>query len=94
MRYIDVVWIHNFNDEPTRLVSEIGPDNFEKRKLEFFPNGSVGFAYGAVESINTRLGIDVVPPLEEINAQSEFEGKNISKDQFEQLWQEYVPCSS
>ncbi|WP_345857169.1 DUF6881 domain-containing protein [Shewanella algae] len=94
MRYIDVEWKHDFKDEPTRLVSEIGPDDYETRKLEFFPDGSVGFAFESTESLNTRLGVDVVPPLEEINSLEEFKGKAISKKQFELLWQEYVPSSS
>ncbi|WP_289032165.1 hypothetical protein [uncultured Paraglaciecola sp.] len=94
MRYIDVEWKHDCKDEPTRLVSEIGPDNYETRKLEFFPDGSVGYAFESKESLNTRLGIDVVPPLKEINSLEEFQGKTISKKQFELLWQEYVPSSS
>ncbi|WP_394172856.1 DUF6881 domain-containing protein [Thalassotalea litorea] len=91
MRYIDVQWNHDFKDEPIRLVSEIGPDEFETRKLEFFPGGTVGYAYEDIESNSTRLGIDVVPSLEEINSEQEFEGISISKSDFEQLWAKYVP---
>lgn len=94
MRYIDVQWKHEFKDEPVRLVSEIGTDNFETRKLEFFPGGSIGFAFEATESPNTRLGIDVVPSLDEINSQNEFEGITISKEQFELLWEMHVPSRS
>ncbi|GAB1097524.1 MAG: hypothetical protein Sw2LagBPW_30030 [Shewanella algae] len=94
MRYIDVEWKHDFNYEPTRLVSEIGSDGYEIRKLEFFPDGSVGFAFESIESLNTRLGIDMVPSLEEINSQEEFQGKSTSKEQFELLWHKHVPSSS
>lgn len=94
MRYIDVEWKHNSKEEPLRLLSEIGTDDYETRKLEFFPDGSVGFAFESEESLDTRLGTAVVPPLEEINSQEEFEGKSISKEQFELLWKEYVPNSS
>jgi len=94
MRYIDVEWMHDFNDEPTRLVSEIGLDGYETRKLEFFSDGSIGYAFESIESPNTRLGIDVVPTLKEINSQEEFQGKAISKEQFELLWPQYVPSSS
>ncbi|WP_444902013.1 DUF6881 domain-containing protein [Microbulbifer sp. SSSA007] len=55
MRYIDLEWKHYFNDEPTRFVSEIGIDDYEARKLEFFHDGSVGFAFGSTESLHTRL---------------------------------------
>ena len=44
MRYIDVDWKHNVQDDPIRLVSEIAYDGFETRKLEFFSDGQVGWA--------------------------------------------------
>ena len=91
MRYIDVEWIHDLEDEPFRLVSEIGDDNFELRKLEFCRNGKLGFASGETHTENTMLGIVEVPPLEEINSDVEFQGISISKHKFEQLWQKYVP---
>ena len=93
MKYIDVQWHHDFEDEPIRLASEIGHDNFEMRKLEFFHDGSVSYAYEDKECINTRLGIDVVPSLEEINSKNEFDGISISKEVFEHLWTKHVPSS-
>lgn len=80
MRYIDVQWKKNFKNEPVRFVSEIDDDEFEARKLEFFRDGSVGFACNTVESQNTRVGIDIVPTIDEINSQEEFEGISISKN--------------
>ena len=94
MRYIDVNWLHDLDEEPYRLVSEIGPDQYEIRKLEFFRSGKVGYASSIARTENTNLGIAEVPTLEEINSQSEFNGQNISKQQFEQLWQKYVSKSS
>ena len=94
MRYVDVEWIHGLEDEPFRLVSEIGDDHFELRKLEFFRNGNLGFASGESHTENTMLGVVEVPPLQEINSDKEFQGKGISKQEFELLWQKYVPASS
>ncbi|WP_444945468.1 DUF6881 domain-containing protein [Microbulbifer sp. VTAC004] len=94
MRYIDLEWKHYFNDGLTRIVSEIDINDYKTRKLEFFHDGSVGFAFGSTESLHTRLGTEVVLPLEEINSQDGFRGKTISKKQFELLWHEYVPSSS
>lgn len=94
MRYIDVHWIHDFEDEPVRLLSEIGPDNFEIRKLEFFRNGIVGYASNKEEHGGTKLGIVEVPCIDEINLQSEFKGVEINKVEFELLWQKNVPTSS
>ncbi|WP_417441098.1 DUF6881 domain-containing protein [Idiomarina sp.] len=94
MRYIDVRWIHDYEEEPIRLVSEIGPDNFERRKLEFFRNGKVGVASKSIEVAGTRVGIVEVPSIEEITSQQEFEGCEINKNEFELLWQKYLPSSS
>jgi len=94
MRYIDVNWTHETDEYPYRLVSEIGENQFEVRKLEFFRNGKIGFASSVRNTENTMLGIVEAPPLEEINSDNEFQGKNISKQEFELIWQKYVPFSS
>lgn len=94
MRYIDVEWKHESKEEPVRLVSEIGDDEFETRKLELFPNGNVGYASSAFSSEKTGLGMAPVPSLKEINEQKEFIGKSISANQFETLWQKYAPKNS
>lgn len=92
MKYIDINWVHNFPDEPFRLVSELDDERFEVRKLEFYPNGTVGFAYNEVEIFNTWLGVCSVPTLSEINENEydEFDGKYITKSEFEVLWQTYA----
>ena len=94
MRYIDVEWIHDHDDEPVRLVSEIGPDEFEVRKIEIYRDGNVGFADKNREVGNARLGIVEVPSLTEINSQLEFRGSEISCEMFENLWSKYVPSNS
>ncbi|WP_428788724.1 DUF6881 domain-containing protein [Vibrio profundum] len=92
MKYIDINWIHSFLDEPYRIVSELDDERFEVRKLEFYPNGAVGYAYNEVESFNTRLGVCSVPTLSEINENEydEFCGKYITKLEFEVFWQAYA----
>ena len=90
MRYIDVDWKHESRKYPSRLVSEIGGDDFEIRKLEFFPDGTVGFATEIQNSKTTELGADVIPSIEEINLKQEFSGKVISQIDFEKLWEIYV----
>ena len=90
LRYIDVHWKHESNAYPIRLVSEVGTDNFEIRKLEFFSNGTVGYATEMHNSKATELGIDIVPNIEEINSDPIFTGKVISKLEFDKLWNKYV----
>ena len=94
MEYISVIWKHSHRDEPVRLVSELDEERFEIRKLEFFPDGSVGFASMEGESAGTRLGEVTVPPLAEINEDPEFESVAITKNEFDQLWQEHGATTS
>jgi hypothetical protein len=86
MRYIDVKWLHDNQEYPIRLVSEIGPDDYEIRKLEFFKDGRCGFACESEASLGVELGAATVPSLDEINTESEFDGEEISQSDFEKLW--------
>lgn len=86
MRYIDVKWLHDSDEYPIRLVSEIGSDDYEIRKLEFFKDGRCGFACESEASLGVELGYATVPSLDEINENSEFDGKEISQSNFEKLW--------
>ena len=70
MQYIDVKWLHSHPEEPIRLVSEIGPDRYETRKIEFWSDGRVGYASEAGASANTCLGDQPVPALEETQMSS------------------------
>ena len=93
MQYIDVQWLHTSPDEPVRLVSELGPDRYETRKLEFWRDGRVGFASETDASEGTRLGEVPVPDISEINAEEEFVANEIDASSFEALWTRYVAGS-
>jgi len=90
MEFIDVTWRHNSEDEPVRLVSEIDVQRYETRKLEFFRDGKVGFASTVAKSEETMLGVEPVPPLSEINSDSQFSASSISATDFEALWVRYA----
>ena len=90
MKYFDITWHHDSADDPIRLLSEIGADGYEKRKLEFFRDGRVGYASEIESSDTTMLSINRVPRLDVIVAQAEFSGERISGEQFEALWLEHV----
>ena len=90
MEYIDVIWKHLLDEEPVRLVSELGDDRFECRKLEFFRDGAVDVADCRRETSRTRLGLVAVPTVVEINQDSEFEAVTISATTFETLWLTYA----
>lgn len=72
------------------MVSEIGDDEYETRKLELFRTGQVGVATVNLNTEKTMLGIVEIPSIEEINSQNEFAGKVITKSEFELLWSQYT----
>ena len=84
--YICVVWKHDHPDEPTELWSELDERRFEVRKVELWRDGRVGFADQRRSAENTRLGIEAVPSVHEINAQAEFDAKETDRNSFERLW--------
>lgn len=90
MRYIDVEWIHDFQDEPVRLISEIDHENYELRKLEIYRDGSVGFATDSIEHGGSRLGVSEIPPVEEINSDPEFKGREVDKHEFDVRWNQFT----
>lgn len=90
MRYIDVNWFHEFQSEPYRYISEIDEDNNEIRRLEFFLDGSIGYASKRDSSSLTSLSVHKIPDIEEINAEEGYQGYVIDQADFEELWNKHV----
>lgn len=90
MRYIDVEWLHADAETPVRIVSEIGADGYESRKIEFYADGRIAHATETTASGDTELGDQLVPSIEHINAQGEFRGAEIDAAFFEELWRRHV----
>ncbi|WP_369796949.1 hypothetical protein [Cupriavidus sp. WS] len=55
-------WFHLFYGEPTRLVSGLGEQRMEARKLELFRDGRVGYVCAGHAAYGTELGLVPVPP--------------------------------
>lgn len=89
-RYIDVEWRHDHANDPVRLVSSLDEARWEVRKLEFFRDGSVGYASSVRHSPQTRLGTVQVPSISEINSDDQFRAAEISAQEFNALWHTYV----
>ncbi|MFI5559699.1 DUF6881 domain-containing protein [Amycolatopsis japonica] len=88
MWYLRVVWAHEFAEEPVESLSEVGLDGYERRKVERFRDGRLGWADEEREVGGTGLGEVPVPPLAEINAQRGFAAARITGDEFEQVWRQ------
>jgi hypothetical protein len=86
MQYLRVQWLHSFPHDPVEIYSEIDDDGWETRKVEIFPDGSMGYASATDATPSTALGDEPLPPLEEIAADPQFRPERIGKDQFEIVW--------
>lgn len=90
MEYIDVLWKHQVEHDPVRLLSELDASRIERRKLEFFKDGTVDAADGNVETERTRLSVEAVPSLGDINRDPQFEGSTITREAFEAQWLQHA----
>ena len=81
-------WKHGLDDEPVILYSELDDDRWERRKVEVFADGRLGFADGdeQTHATNTRLSIEPIPPLDEIAADPQFQPVTISAEEFSTIW--------
>lgn len=85
-----VSWVHNFDDEPILFYSELDEKRNEIRKIEIYRDESFGLASLSFEFGGAGLSLEPVPSFEEIKEDPQFLPKVISKDEFEQIWAEYL----
>jgi len=86
VKYLRVRWTHSNDAFPVLLYSEIDDARWESRKVEIFLDGRIGWADAHHEVGGSTLGQAEIPPLNEINAQDEFEGFEIGAEEFETAW--------
>lgn len=84
--YLKVKWSHSFPDAPILLYMELDAERWELRKVEVFADGRLGYSDGAVSVGSVGLGVEPVPPLEEIASDPAFEPTEIAKEEFEEKW--------
>jgi len=87
MRYLRVHWSHFHPDEPIEIYSEINENGWEVRKVELFPDGSVGFASPSEGMGSTMLSLEPLPAPEEIASDPQFRPVEISREEFEKVWE-------
>lgn len=96
MRYVHVHWKHGRPGEPSHLWYEIADDNFQNRTIEFYADGSAGYAIRGdaidgsddIEVGGTRNSTEAFPDLDEINSDRQFEASETTAAQFERRWDE------
>jgi hypothetical protein len=86
MTYLQVEWIHLFENEPIEMLSELDSQRNEIRKVERFRDGSLNFAGPEGASGSTMLSELPLPDLNDIAADPQFHAAMIGKDAFEDCW--------
>lgn len=87
MLYQRVEWYQSSQEFPSVLYSEIDAEGWEVRKVDEYADGRLDIAAAGIETGRTFLGLVPVPPLDEINGDPQFEGVEISADEFEIVWE-------
>ncbi len=87
MRYVAVEWLHD-DEEPILLYSELDQEGWEVRKVEVYRSGAAHYAEAGRRTGSTLLGEMPVPSLQEIAADPQFRPREITREEFEQVWQQ------
>lgn len=94
MTYLHVSWVHDLEDEPIIIYSEIDNLRIENRKVEVYIDDSFGLASKEIEFGGTKLSSEPYPLIEEIAADPQFLPKEISKEGFEEIWESFLKILS
>jgi len=71
---------------PREVYSEIDASRREVRKVEVFADGRYGFASSSLSRGSTQLGLEPLPPVEEIAREKEFNLRRGTAVEFEEMW--------
>lgn len=88
--YLKSTWIHQLDDEPVELWSELDRNRNELRKIEIWCDGRIGYADRHCEKGPTWLAEATVPTLDQIAHDTQFHVQEISPFAFESKWDELV----
>ena len=86
MQYSRLQWHHSSPSEPIEIFSEYDQDGWERRKVEVFRDGSVRFAGGSESVGGCQLSLIPRPPDEEVIDEPEFRVFEMTKEEFERMW--------
>lgn len=87
MHYLRVQWLHSSASDPVEIYSEVDHDGWETRKVEVFRNRTIGYASANESTSSTVLSEERLPSLDEISADPEFRAQQITKEEFEKVWE-------
>lgn len=79
-----------FPDEPIMLYSELDDQRCERRKVEMFCDGRIGYAHAERQFGGSALGLKPRPLLAEIATDRQFEPVEITRLELESVWSEAI----
>ena len=88
--YVFCRWIHNHPDEPVDLYAELDADCYELRKVHIFKDGHGEVAGPGIETGSTFLSPEPNQSIEETAADPQFEPREITREEFEEVWRRYA----
>jgi hypothetical protein len=88
MEYIKIYWIHDNENEPVILYSELDNERFEVRKVEIYKDGSMGWASSQAEFGGTALSPEPILDNIEIARDPYFLLSLVDRQEFEEVWEE------
>ncbi|MFI1972772.1 DUF6881 domain-containing protein [Streptomyces cinnamoneus] len=86
VEYWNVAWHHDYPEEPITLLSEVGRDGYETRKVAKFRDGTALKADASHEGRMIGLGEIPVGNIKEVDSQPDFSAHLISREDFEEAW--------
>lgn len=87
LKYILLKWLHNLEDEPYLIYSEINDQRYEVRKIEVYKDGTIHKCDEQIADPQIKLGdVEFPENLDEINQYKQFYAKYISQEEFESIW--------
>jgi hypothetical protein len=85
---VKCAWNHGL-DEHVLLYSEMDEHRMETRKIEIYSDGRADTANASDSEGATRLSIEPLPSIEEINSDPQFDAMAISSEEFEIIWRRH-----
>ncbi|MFI5981243.1 DUF6881 domain-containing protein [Streptomyces sp. NPDC051555] len=86
MEYWKVEWLHEPNDDPTTIYSEIGPDGYETRKVHRYTNGRMLKSDDVHESLDIGLSEVPVGEIKDVNKLPYFTARLVTSADFQRAW--------
>jgi uncharacterized protein DUF6881 len=86
MRYLKVIWHHDFPDQPVIWYAEIGDDGYETRAIEVYRDGRYDYADEQRSTGETILAEAPIPSAEDIAKNAELSPTVIAVEEFENVW--------